>query len=537
MPHPSSSSSGVDDDDDEEETSRLIISSIGRMTQAGGTGGGRPDDDADAAATIDDDCPDERVSPGKRGGGRDDGRRPHSRCGGGGGSGGVRRFQAAWVSACVASWTFAIVVNYRNASRRGGGDYDGKGAGGSLTNELLSTFEKVMSNATLTLGPGYDSYVPFLLEDGRVLCRSSHMEIISERRVRSFLEMVTLGTQLKSNIDDDAIFSYDAEEGGTRMGGLPVLAIERDGSGCFHRGHPVLIRHPEWDDEDDDRCRGRGPSSSSSSSSSTSSSPRSNNDGPVGVDRVPFPRLAWHTPAPKHGTGWCAAIGMPGYEPWRMVEKLGMVGPRSWDRRFAQLERMYPWQTKIETAVWRGSTTGLEANFDDLPRARLVREGMRRPDIIDAGFIKPFVMGWEDVAREELIANKTRIGDYIVHDDLMRHRAIIDIDGTTWSSRFPKLLCTNSVVIKVRVGAERRIDERWHVPHAYYSVLSASFWRNISHPSAPASVRSFTIDRSRLRRILLRRPPPHVALRPRVARQRDRGRRIRPSDRESARDE
>ena len=89
----------------------------------------------------------------------------------------------------------------------------------------------------------------------------------------------------------------------------------------------------------------------------------------------------------------------------------------------------------------------------------------------------------------------------------------------------------------MRVGAERRIDERWHVPHAYYSVLSASFWRNISHPSAPASVRSFTIDRSRLRRILLRRPPPHVALRPRVARQRDRGRRVRPSDRESARDE
>lgn len=29
--------------------------------------------------------------------------------------------------------------------------------------------------------------------------------------------------------------------------------------------------------------------------------------------------------------------------------------------------------------------------------------------------------------------------------------ALIDIDGNSWSSRFIRLLCTNSVVIKVRV--------------------------------------------------------------------------------------
>ena len=36
-------------------------------------------------------------------------------------------------------------------------------------------------------------------------------------------------------------------------------------------------------------------------------------------------------------------------------------------------------------------------------------------------------------------------------NDQMKFKAIIDIDGNTWSSRFPELLCTNSVVIKVCV--------------------------------------------------------------------------------------
>jgi len=41
------------------------------------------------------------------------------------------------------------------------------------------------------------------------------------------------------------------------------------------------------------------------------------------------------------------------------------------------------------------------------------------------------------------------------------HTAIIDIDGNSWSSRFGMLLCSNSVVIKVRVAI---YDEwRYHV--------------------------------------------------------------------------
>lgn len=34
-------------------------------------------------------------------------------------------------------------------------------------------------------------------------------------------------------------------------------------------------------------------------------------------------------------------------------------------------------------------------------------------------------------------------------DDFQKYRAILDIDGNSWSSRFGKLLCYNSVVLKV----------------------------------------------------------------------------------------
>lgn len=33
--------------------------------------------------------------------------------------------------------------------------------------------------------------------------------------------------------------------------------------------------------------------------------------------------------------------------------------------------------------------------------------------------------------------------------DSMLHRAVLDIDGNSWSERFPRLFCYNSMVVKV----------------------------------------------------------------------------------------
>lgn len=313
-------------------------------------------------------------------------------------------------------------------------------------NELLKTFESVMSNATWHIMsnatwhiPGRE-YVPFIVnDDGRVLCRKSRLY---NWRVNTFLEMTTLGMQLHSNSYDDTFFSYNIPNvkdvmydnaNRRRWAGLPVIALEGDSSGCYHRDR---IRHDEL-----------GPF---------------NGNGPV--DRVLFPRLTWHTPSQKHGSGWCHAIGMPGYESWRMIRDMGISGRYSWNRRFFMNEWWYPWRNKINKAVWRGSTTGcLYRNFDDLPRAKLVKEGAMHSDLFDVGFTS-FLQGWEKQEKE--IWNQMTKKGPISFDDQMRYRAIIDIDGNTWSSRFPKLLCTNSVIIKVRYGVYQ--NESWY--HTAYSL-------------------------------------------------------------------
>ena len=48
------------------------------------------------------------------------------------------------------------------------------------------------------------------------------------------------------------------------------------------------------------------------------------------------------------------------------------------------------------------------------------------------------------------LRNLTIIAQKIPFDEQMTYKAIIDIDGNNWSSRFAGLLCTSSVVIKVR---------------------------------------------------------------------------------------
>ncbi len=71
---------------------------------------------------------------------------------------------------------------------------------------------------------------------------------------------------------------------------------------------------------------------------------------------------------------------------------------------------------------------------------------MHYPNLLDAGFVK---LNQQYKNREEELRNQTVLTDRIEFNDQMRFKAILDIDGNNWSARFPKLLCTNSVVIKV----------------------------------------------------------------------------------------
>lgn len=51
--------------------------------------------------------------------------------------------------------------------------------------------------------------------------------------------------------------------------------------------------------------------------------------------------------------------------------------------------------------------------------------------------------------------------------DFWNYRAILDLDGNSWSERFPRVLCGNSVVIKV---SPAQVDYFWPTlfPHVHY---------------------------------------------------------------------
>jgi hypothetical protein len=92
----------------------------------------------------------------------------------------------------------------------------------------------------------------------------------------------------------------------------------------------------------------------------------------------------------------------------------------------------------IPKAVWRGSPTGLGTNFKTKtkPRIEFVKS-MMNISWIDAGFTQ----GPNNLAG--------MMRPHIPFNDFGRYRAVIDIDGNAWSSRFGPLLCLGTVVVKM----------------------------------------------------------------------------------------
>ena len=140
---------------------------------------------------------------------------------------------------------------------------------------------------------------------------------------------------------------------------------------------------------------------------------------------------------------------MPSYETWMDYSKK-YTSEASWDVTFALESDQYPWNSKRHLAVWRGTTTAnvlySEWELNKIPRGQLVQLSMKHPELIDAGFVRLNQRFEHATFTKE---NATILTDRMKFDDMMKYKAIIDIDGNDWSSRFPKLLCMNSVVIKV----------------------------------------------------------------------------------------
>jgi len=179
----------------------------------------------------------------------------------------------------------------------------------------------------------------------RVYCRRSQMKFLS--RGKYFVQMLRQGLKLKQ---------YPTRP---IANAIPILIKHDDSNGCYPVTHS---------------------------------------------DKYGFPRLSWSIPAsmaidtpkssqeedPSSSSTWCDAISMPSYKMWKDVNQNKEGIPSS---RMNTTDTLYPWSEKIPKAVWRGSTTcnnGMYGHlpFHLIPRSRLVKSSLERPDLIDAGFHK-----------------------------------------------------------------------------------------------------------------------------------------------------
>jgi hypothetical protein len=69
------------------------------------------------------------------------------------------------------------------------------------------------------------------------------------------------------------------------------------------------------------------------------------------------------------------------------------------------------------------------------------------------------------------------LGHFMPMEDFQNYRAVLDLDGNSWSERFPKLLCQNSVVIKVE---PEQIDYFWPTLQAGVHFVAANFSNLVS---------------------------------------------------------
>ena len=266
------------------------------------------------------------------------------------------------------------------------------------------------------------AYFPFLLHGNTLLCPRVYREfMLTDRpRIKAAIEMISAGLVM-SQRDKTAKLKKNRDP-------LPILIRNGDGSHC----------------------------------NTTTPLDGDGSDFP-GFN---FPRLTWAVPALKYHVMGCQAVPIPSYETWMDYSKKH-TSEESWDDTFALESKQYPWNNKTNVALWRGTTTANDMYFkwelNQIPRGRLVQMSMKHPELIDAGFVRLNQQFENATFTKE---NATILTDRMKFDDMMKYKAIIDIDGNDWSSRFPKLLCMNSVVIKVCVccvcSSERIVfDGNW----------------------------------------------------------------------------
>jgi len=156
-----------------------------------------------------------------------------------------------------------------------------------------------------------------------------------------------------------------------------------------------------------------------------------------------IPIFSWYTTATCNYS-W----PVPDYH----IASITKESTQEWNQQFEMWNQEYPWNEKAKKAVWRGSMTGPNVHdWREKPRAQLVQYSIdQHNQTVDASFVEH-----SNPTENELQArNMSMVVPRMKEADYMKYRAILDIDGNSWSSRYGILLCFNSVVIKVSRSLE-----------------------------------------------------------------------------------
>jgi hypothetical protein len=133
------------------------------------------------------------------------------------------------------------------------------------------------------------------------------------------------------------------------------------------------------------------------------------------------------------------AFPIPSYKHFEYIE----LGHKSWENKFIEWESRYGNLTqKIPKAIWRGqcSSGGSHHRHIFITKSNF----LNNQRFIDARPYNDEACPW-NLKGEKYLAKR------MATEDSMLYRAVLDIDGNSWSERFSRLLCYNSVVIKVGV--------------------------------------------------------------------------------------
>lgn len=125
-----------------------------------------------------------------------------------------------------------------------------------------------------------------------------------------------------------------------------------------------------------------------------------------------------------------------------------------WLSVFDEFEEKYPWDKKIPKVFWRGGLTENDPNrVFESARWRLNKKIHEISDedsknLYDVGFT-----GFPSFLTAQIDIDEKLVGGFkpglAAMNDFQQYKAILDMDGNSWSSRFSTMLCYNSLAIKV----------------------------------------------------------------------------------------